>query len=139
MATTTEYLLYSHFNDYDAKANCYNIFKFNNGGTLDEFGISKVVDGTVTQVGTTNITGLGAKLIAGAFIEIKIRPQQYLGDPSGTTTVQIHVDGVNQGPIAVPYGDLWTFGYGLVMNTIIARNISIDVLDRLAGPVTDIT
>lgn len=139
LTSTTEYPLWAYFNDHEDKADCYNIFKLNSGGVADEFAVSKVVTGTTTQVATTSISGLSAKLVAGARVEIKIRPKHYLGNPAGVTDVQIHIDGVNQGPLSVPYGDMWTTGYGIVMNTIVARDISINSIESLTGPTTDIT
>lgn len=132
--TATDYEIHSHFNDHQVAGDCYNIFKIN----TDTLTVSKVVDGAVTQVGTVTTGGIGASLVAGAQVEIRIRTRFYLGNPSGTTNIQLIVDGVTKTAVAIPYGDLWTQGYGIVMNAIESNNISINSVEKLTGSLTNI-
>ena len=134
-AAATDYEIHTHFNDHEVPGDCYNIFKIN----TDTITIYKVVDEVSTQVATNTTGGIGALLVAGANVELRIRTRFYSGDPAGTTNIQLYIDGVSQiGGFTVPYGDLWTQGYGIVMNAIESDNIAINSVEKLTGSLTDI-
>jgi hypothetical protein len=139
LTAATQYELSAFYNDHEDPGDCYNIFRFNDGGVTDEFAVYSVVTGgAATLLATTNISGINAAMIAGAVIEIRIRTRFYLGDPAGTTNVRVYIDGVDQGGVTPAYGSMWTQGYGLVMNTIIAKDIAIASIEAATGPIVEI-
>lgn len=128
----TSYDIHCFYNDHLNKFDCYNIINI----TGDTVNIYNVTDGVVSaSVGNVTSAGLNALLVAGAFVEIRIKPNF----ASGTfTNISINIDNVVAAAINVTNGDMWTQGYGLYMNSIYCTDINVTSIELLSGDRADI-
>lgn len=126
LLAATDHEIHSHFSDHLSKGTSFNKFVIND----DTLKVFKVVNGITTEVASVTEAGLLAAMVAGAHVIIKIRTRFYLPNE---TQIKIQVNGVNKADTTVPIGDMWTTGYGLEMNNIQCRNVSINSIEALKG------
>jgi hypothetical protein len=129
--TAADYEIHSHFTDHLLKGTSYNKWIIN----TDTITLFKVVNGVQTQVATVTTAGINLAMIAGANVQIRIRTRFYV---SGSSNLQLHVDGIQLTATTVPLGDMWTCGYGLEMNNILCHNVSINSVEALRGDNKDV-
>ena len=130
-AAATDYEVRSHYNDLTIKGGCYNRFVFNS----DTVSIYYVLDGASTLVDTITDVDIGAAMVAGNVIQIRLRTRFYnLSD----TNIQIWSNGVSLNEGIAPVGHLWTSGYGLEMTNILCSNVSFQSIETLSGFNTNI-
>jgi hypothetical protein len=126
LTTATDYEIRSHFNDHLNKADCYNRFVIN----TNAIAIYRVVNGTSTLVTTISNAGIGAAMVAGNQIMIRIRTRFF---SPADTNFQIWSNGAQIVGGTAAVGAIWTTGYGLEMGTIFCRNASFQSIESLTG------
>lgn len=133
LAPGTTYSIYTHLQDLADFNEGYNVLEI----AGDDVTIKTKDATTTTTINTRTITGLNAKLVAGAKVTLRFR-SRYAN--SLGLQVALLVDGAVEYGFTSAIGDMWTDGAGFEAPDVLMRNpvmISSDVL-RLTLDITKI-
>ena len=124
LAFVTTYSIYTHLQDLTDFNQGYNVMEI----TGNDVTIKRKDVIGVTTINTQTITGLNAKLVAGAKVTLRFR-SRYLN--SLGLQVALLVNGVLEYNFTSAIGDMWTDGIGFEAPDILMRNpvmVSSDVI-----------